>query len=201
MPRNAYPFKRVFAANVLNDETYEFDFMPLIESSMSLANSYKQLALAGVAAVLRGESSVLELYKPIAFNFRHSLECGLKAIIHEGIKHPILTASPLPAKVPITHELDQLWRIAKEVIVGCGLGDTTKDALVDEVVAEWNSVDPGGDGARYTTDSQGRQSMANAPLRVGLLTLRDAMVEAIDYLDSVDIGLGGKWECENPFDQ
>lgn len=123
---------------------------------------------------------------PLAFLWRHHIEIALKDIIAAGRELAGETDG-----FPKGHRLGHLWQTAKPYIQQCGAPDSPELAHVEAMIAEFEGIDPGGDGFRYPIgiDRNG-VSLPNAPAQVNLEQLQQAMEAVANFFSGVRTEMG-----------
>ena len=130
-------------------------------------------------AAARHESPDYILW-PMAFMWRHYLELALKDTILRG-----RALEEEQQDFPKHHRLLELWKIARPHIERCGSPDSPELPNVEAVIAEFERIDPGAMGFRYPHAKGGERSLPNAPDRVNLRLLHEAMEATGNFFDAV----------------
>jgi hypothetical protein len=117
-----------------------------------------------------------ELVYPILFCYRHGLELAIKWIFHRYGGY-----TDIPAEDYAHHNLWQLWKVCKKVIIGVGSdGDTESLIAVEQVVKDFHDLDKGSFSFRYSTDKEGALiRLPNVPF--DLTNIKNVM-EAVNNL-------------------
>lgn len=117
-----------------------------------------------------------ELVYPILFCYRHGLELAIKWIINRYGRY-----ASIPKEDYIHHNLLQLWKVCKQVILEVG-SDGEDEALlaVEQVVKDFHDLDKGSFSFRYSTDVNGAViALPNVPF--DLENIKNVM-EAVNNL-------------------
>jgi hypothetical protein len=118
---------------------------------------------------------------PIAFAWRHYLEIALKDIIAAG-----RDLAGEEWGYPKGHFVLDLWRDARPHIIKLGDPAAPELANVEHNIREFDRIDRGGDGFRYTLDVKGKTpNLGNAPANVSLRLLHEAMDAVGTFLSAV----------------
>ena len=141
-----------------------------------------------VAARRRGNADD-GLFMPIAFLYRHSVELLLKDIIQLGtIIGTIRTEEIVPDGILRDHNLLALWNVAAICITRRWPGENNKTLKdVKLVVEDFNSMDPDGQGFRYSLDKKRRLNKTRYPRGVVLTDFRDTIKRLVSLLDTCRI--------------
>jgi hypothetical protein len=92
-----------------------------------------------------------ELVYPILFCYRYGLELAIKWIIDRYGRY-----ASIPKEDHIHHNLLQLWRVCKQVILEVGSdGETEALLAVEQVVKDFHDIDRASFSFRYSTDTNG----------------------------------------------
>jgi hypothetical protein len=117
---------------------------------------------------------------PMAFMWRHYLELALKDTILRG-----RALAGEAEDFPKHHRLLDLWKVARPHIERCGSPDSPELPNVEAVIVEFERIDPGAMGFRYPHSKDGERSLPNAPDRVNLRLLHEAMEATANFFDAV----------------
>jgi len=142
---------------------------------------YRRAASAVFEAAVTTRQSPEYTLWPLAFLWRHHLELALKEIIAIG-----RDLEGEDRTFPEHHRLADLWREAKQHIVGFSSPDVPELPHVEATVDEFATIDPGADGFRYpVARGQRRASLPNAPPDVNIPALHEAMEAVANFLECV----------------
>lgn len=97
------------------------------------------------------------LVLPMVFLYRHFVELSLKDIIALGnyLENDEST-------YPTNHKLGELWKLARELLVGIGQGCTDEDLdAMEALIGQLDSIDPGSLAFRYPVTKDWRPSLLN----------------------------------------
>lgn len=125
-------------------------------------------------------------FMPCAFLFRHAFELALKAIIVEGCK---LSGSSHPDWLNSSHELGKLWCEAREIIIDLW-GDTPEVIRpADQIIFEFNRLDPRGQSFRYQLDKNGMRLSSAMPRQISLESMSKHSSNFFSFLDGCYTGI------------
>lgn len=143
------------------------------------ATGYKDAADVLVAYVENYSRRHDTLVYPIFFLYRQYLELAIKDLLRD-----VLRLQDKQDSVPVTHNIDHLWRICHKLLVEIA-PDNSDESLrhVGRLISEFSKVDPTSMAFRYPVDKEGN------PTLQGLthVNLRNAK----DVIDKVSVLLGG----------
>lgn len=118
------------------------------------------------------------LIYPIIFNYRHGIELAIKWVIERYGNNSTVEV------IEITHHnLWQLWKVCKQIIVEVGSEDSAL-TVVERVVQDFHEIDPSALSFRYSRNKDG--ALINLPDSVDLLNIRDVMEGVSNFFDGVD---------------
>lgn len=117
-----------------------------------------------------------QLVYPILFCYRHGLELAIKWIIHQYGKY-----TDIPEEDYTHHDLWQLWKVCKKVIIDVGSDGAMGSLMaVEQVVKDFHDLDKGSFSFRYSTDKKGALiCLPDVPF--DLTNIKDVM-EAVNNL-------------------
>ncbi|SLM47415.1 conserved protein of unknown function [Nitrospira japonica] len=115
-------------------------------------NGYMQAGRMLVEACHPNERALRhELVYPILFCYRHGLELALKWIIDRYRGY-----TDIPAEDYANHNLWQLWKVCKKIMIALEAdGDTECLVAVEHVVKDFHELDKSSFSFRYSTDKKG----------------------------------------------
>jgi len=126
------------------------------------------------------------LFMPIAYLYRHGTELMLKDIIQLGKAIGVIhTADYQKYDLNREHRLDVLWSIAS-----IGLkrrwpkGSSNSLKKINTIISDLHTMDPSGQGFRYSRDTKKRMNMNLYPDSVVLSDLRSAMGNVFELLEN-----------------
>lgn len=141
---------------------------------------------AGAALVEESKRDTVDrhfLVYPILFNYRHALELALKWTIDRYGRY----AGVRLAEEERDHDLWQLWKLCKAVIVQVGSegdGDETL-RVVEQIVKDFHDLDKSAMAFRYSTTKAGVSfKLPDGP--VDLENLNDVMEAVDNFFSGVD---------------
>lgn len=128
------------------------------------------------------------LIYPIFFCYRHGLELAIKWIIQRYGRY-----ADVPDEDYTHHDLWQLWKVCKKIIIDVGSdGDMESLMAVEQVVKDFHDLDKGSFSFRYSTDKKG--ALIRLPdVAFDLTNIKDVM-EAVDNLFS---GADGQLDADS----
>ncbi|MFF5181429.1 hypothetical protein ACFY2Q_25655 [Micromonospora sp. NPDC000316] len=136
------------------------------------------------------------LVYPFLMCWRHYVELQLKALI--------LLARAYrrePANLPLTHKIDQLWRVARPLLRDAFPGDSQKDLdNAERVLLQLNSFDPTSEHFRYPIQRDGSETLS-ALGRVHIRRFHDAMEAVACLLDGSDTGIRAMTDQRNEYEE
>jgi hypothetical protein len=117
---------------------------------------------------------------PIVFVYRHHFELLLKLIIRECDK-----ANGGKGGFPKGHKLGPLWTQCRTLIEAMfKAAEWSQNAVVGQLLAELDKIDPTGQAARYPHDTDGKKSFAGQPL-LNVEHFASTADRLSDYLGSI----------------
>lgn len=144
------------------------------------AEGYRRAAAALFEKAAARSESPEYIVWPMAFLWRHYLELALKDTILRG-----RALEEEPQDFPKHHRLLDLWKIARPHIERCGSPNSPELPNVEAVIEEFEKIDPGAMGFRYPWARDGERSLPDAPDRVNLRMLHEAMEATANFFDAV----------------
>jgi len=148
-----------------------------IARDVHIWDGYMRAAAALVAQCQSSDRALRhELVYPILFCYRHGLELAIKWIIDRYGRY-----TDIPGEERAHHNLWQLWKICKQVIIEVGSdGDDDSLQAVEQVVKDFHDLDKGSFSFRYSTDKEG--ALIRLPnVAFDLTNIKDVM-EAVNNL-------------------
>ena len=119
------------------------------------ASGYKTAADILVQYVIDNRSERDTLVFPIVFNYRQYLELRCKEIIRAG-----KMLANEAAEFPITHDLERLWTLCREIIADSEPSASKTDfEAIDESIAQFCAINAKSDTFRYPVDREGNTSI------------------------------------------
>lgn len=117
-----------------------------------------------------------ELVYPILFCYRHGLELAIKWIINRYGRYTDISAEDYAH-----HNLWQLWKVCKKIIIDVGSDGGMESLMaVEQVVKDFHDLDEGSFSFRYSMDKKGALvRLPNVPF--DLTNIKDVM-EAVNNL-------------------
>jgi len=130
---------------------------------------------------------------PIAFLYRQYLELRLKELILIG--SALLDKD---TKVPTTHNLVSLWRLARPNIEAVWPGSETNEYLnlVEERLKELCDLDSGSHAFRYPEDTKGEATLTGI-MYINLKQLVDVIQGISNVLEGSSTGMGEHLNSKN----
>ncbi len=131
-----------------------------------------------------------ELFFPVAYLYRHSLELKLKEIVQIGVALRVLTRKEVE-KAMEKHNLAKLWTRARKPIEDCWPdGDKTPLKAVEAVINELHQADRSGQAFRYESDKGGMlHRHPDLPEHIKITSLKQTMDAVYTFLDACYDGL------------
>jgi hypothetical protein len=155
-----------------------------IDSWELYTSGYLQAAQLLVNATSNKRGSLDTMIYPTAFLYRHYLELRLKSIIVEGGE--LLRGQ---GKLPLHHNLDSLWKSARQIIEEVYLKDPREPVqAVEECMEQFCALDLQSFAFRYPVDKSGNRNLRE----VSLLNVRqfgEVMDRVSSFLESVSCGI------------
>ncbi len=147
------------------------------------ASGYKTAAEVLVQYVIDTRSERDTLVFPIVFNYRQYLELRCKEIIRMG-----RMLANEAAEFPLTHDLEQLWRLCREIIADSEPSASEIDLeAIDESIAQFCAIDAKSEAFRYPVDREGNASIPEALRVLNVRQLRDVMSRVASFFDGVSM--------------
>jgi len=136
------------------------------------------------------------LVYPFLMCWRHYVELQLKALILLARTYRRETAG-----LPLTHKIDQLWRVARPLIQDAFPSDS-QDPLdnTERVLLQLNSFDPTSEHFRYPVQRDGSETLSTLG-RVHIHRFHEAMEAVANLLDSLDIGIRVMIDQRNEYEE
>ena len=149
------------------------------------AEGYKRGADQLVEYLLREGRDQDMLVYPIVFLYRQYLELRLKQIIQEGGR--LIGKNGV---FPQTHDLEQIWILAKRTIETVYKEDPEPADLmgIEQVIKDFAEVDRSSYSYRYPTDKSGNNSIGDRR-HINLFSLSEGLKEASGLLDGAVAGI------------
>lgn len=148
------------------------------------AEGYKTAADILVEHVVEHSSHQDTLVYPIVYLYRQHIELRFKEIIREGLL--LLDENQ---DFPITHRLDRLWPMVKEIIEKLWPDEETEDLrIIEHVVNEFCSIDPESISFRYPEDKCGNNPLSGLT-HVNLRHLAEMIDEVYNILFGVSAAI------------
>jgi hypothetical protein len=122
------------------------------------------------------------LIYPILFNYRHGIELAMKWII---VRYGCY--SSVEMEVTTHHDLWQLWKVCKEIIIEVG-SDDDAIPMVEQVIKDFHDLDKSALAFRYSRDTRGAL-IALPDGMIDLENLRDVMEGVGHFFDGADAQL------------
>lgn len=140
---------------------------------------------AGAALVEECEREAFDrhfLVYPILFNYRHGLEVAIKWVIDRYGRHADVRLSADDRN----HNLWELWKLCKEVILKVGSdGDNESLRVIEKIVKEFHDLDKTSFAFRYSTNKQGMTiRLPDTP--IDLQNVKDVMEAVDNFFTGVD---------------
>lgn len=153
------------------------------------ADSFRMAAEMLIDAHVEGDDHHRdELFLPIAYLYRHSLELRLKDIVALGVGLELCDRDKAK-KILDDHNLAALWNQAKKAIIG-RWSDGQDVRAVESVINEFHQVDPKGQSFRYNRDiDQKLHTHKKLPEWVNPIKLQVTMNGVFSFLDGCRDGL------------
>jgi hypothetical protein len=121
---------------------------------------------------------------PAVFLYRHSVELLLKEILFYGSR---LKGCSLDIKIMSSHSLKPLWDAARPLLNGNEDGTAYK--IVDELVSDFQKVDPRGDAFRYYRSKSGAVHLTELPSGTSLEYFINKAGNSVGVLDGSLTGI------------
>lgn len=132
-----------------------------------------------IGACQRDQHERHYLIYPILFNYRHGIELAMKWIIARYGRYSNVEIGNIRH-----HNLWQLWKICKEIIIEVGSNDECI-YVVEQVIKDFHDLDKSALAFRYSRDKKG--AFIALPDRViDLENLRDVMEAVSHFFDGAD---------------
>jgi hypothetical protein len=120
---------------------------------------------------------------PFLMCWRHHVELQLKSVI--GLLQRYLDED---VKLRMTHEVDQLWRLARGLLERAEhVGEGDDIANVERVLLQLHELDPTSEHFRYPVARDGSPTLAGVR-RLHIGRFHEAMVNVAHFLDACDTG-------------
>lgn len=132
---------------------------------------YKEAGDSLVNSVADRSGAADSLIFPIVFLYRHYIELRLKSLLHDG--HRLLD---IEHKQKSEHHLSKLWPKVRNILVELW-PDGNKDdlAALDNLINQFEQVDPSSTTFRYPKDFEGNNSLKIDSPRVNLRNLKEVV--------------------------
>ena len=121
------------------------------------------------------------LIYPILFNYRHGLEIAMKWTLNQYGRFASI------AEYDLNHRLIDLWKACKTVIteVGGEMADKETDKAVEQIIIDFDKIDPGAFSFRYAQSKKGKDiKLPN--FEIDLENLRDVMSGVDHFFTGLD---------------
>lgn len=120
---------------------------------------------------------------PYAACWRHHVELQLKSVLAQ-----LRALSDLPVQAQHHHKIDQLWGMAKKLMLKEFPDERSNLAHVGQVIVQLAEFDPDGQEFRYATRRDGAETLPGVD-RINLVAFHEAMLGVANYLDATDTGV------------
>jgi hypothetical protein len=130
-----------------------------------------------------------DLFMPILYLYRHSLELELKMLIRFG--SGVFDDDKKLRSVLKKHDLYELWNYVKRICDEVSPGSTSSPVCmqVESVLLKVHQIDGLGQSLRYSTDKHGNKSQKNFPKFVELKRLQRIVGQVFSSLAGIHDGL------------
>lgn len=167
IPSNSRDSRVHFAEDILARECFLWD-------------GYMQAGAVLVAHCLADDRQRHALVYPILFNYRHGLEMAMKWTLNRYGRFASIN------NYKLDHKLQGLWQKCRTVISDVGGGDDDEAVqAVEDVILEFDALDPGAFAFRYAQGKKG--SEIELPVfAIDLENLRDVMSGIDNFFNGLD---------------
>jgi hypothetical protein len=153
-----------------------------ISRQVFIWNGYMRAGAALIDACEEDPGDRHFLIYPILFNYRHAIELAMKWIIAHYGRYSTAQIGNIEH-----HDLWQLWRPCKQIIVEVG-SDDGAIPVVERVIKDFHDLDKTALAFRYSHDR--KAALINLPERmIDLENLRDVMEGVGHFFDGADAQL------------
>jgi len=122
-----------------------------------------------------------QYFFPVAYLYRHCIELKLKALIRAGESSGVVSVPD--KRLYGSHDLDGLWKKAREVIeVRWSGGPPEELNSAERVILEFHQLDRCGQEFRYPHGKDGKKLLSNAPPAVNLINLKEVVDGVYHFL-------------------
>lgn len=129
------------------------------------------------------------LVYPIIYNYRHSVELGLKWFVDHYSKH----ISSTSIKTTTTHNLLKLWEYVRNIIETVD-PDNKNTSNIERVIRDLDALDNSSYSFRYSYDNKGH-AISISVERIDLQNLCDVMEAVKNYFNDLDGWLNARLGC------
>ena len=132
-----------------------------------------------IEACQRDQHERHSLIYPILFNYRHGIELAMKWIIARYARYSSVNVGHIRH-----HNLWQLWKVCKAIIIEVGSDDESIYA-VEQIIKDFHDLDKSAVAFRYSRDKE--DALIALPDRViDLENIRDVMEAVSHFFDGAD---------------
>jgi hypothetical protein len=157
---------------------------------LTYALGYKEAADRLVAQLLEERRRQDLLVYPVVFLYRQYLELAIKGLIRQG-----QALLDIPAKLPASHRIDQLWVDCSKLLTRISPGDSLEEQRqIGRLLREFSEVDPTSTAFRYPVDTAGNRS-ASGIRHINLRNVRDVIGKISVILDGACAQLDHYQSC------
>lgn len=126
-----------------------------------------------------------DLFVPVLYLYRHSLELELKNLVRFG--SGLLDDDAKLQRALNRHDLDELWKFVKKICEELWPGSASGEEIncVEGLLLKLHSIDASGQNLRYSTDKRGNRSQKKFPQFVELKRIPAIIAQIFSLLDGI----------------
>jgi hypothetical protein len=156
------------------------------------AAAYKEAGDRLVRQLTRGRRTQFspDLFMPILYLYRHSLELELKNLVRFG--SGLLDRDEKLSNALGQHNLYELWHFVKKICEVAWPGSASDESIshIEELLLKLHAIDASGQNLRYSTDKSGHRSQSSFPKFIQLKSVSVMVGQVISLLNAMHDALG-----------
>lgn len=160
-------------------------------NASNLSDAFKTVADKAIDEIRLGNDirHPDDLFMPIAYLYRHSIELKLKGLIMMGLKLELEEMTKKTEKYLEGHNLDALWNIVRRLLKAYWPDGSVKDLNAAEgILVAFDKIDRSGQNLRYTSNTKGEGTLKSLPKSADLVHIQEIYGGLHNMLDSCEDG-------------
>ena len=184
-----------FKADVPDNRSPTWTYLELLATfgfnASNLSDAFKTVADKAIAEIRRGNDirHPDELFMPIAYLYRHSIELKLKGLIMMGLNLELEEMTEKTEKCLVDHNLHALWNIVRRLLKAYWPDGPDKDLNAAEgIIVAFHKIDRSGQNLRYTYNTEGEGTLKSLPESADMVHIQEIYGRLHNMLDSCEYG-------------